>query len=505
MQAVVSLSTLHNTAFQDEGLYLYAGRQIIHHWLGGPVPLDHYAFYFSGYPGVYPVIGGFLDMIGGLELARAFSLVCMLGVTSVVYSITRSLFGQAAAVFASATYASVGSVLFLCRLATFDALCLFLIALAVATAFRSVTSRPWSALAVGPILILAILAKYAALLFVPPVLALLVLRGALTLSWRRTATRVALTLVSLLTSAIIADHLIDKAAFHAIAGSTTSRATVLREPRVRLFTHVLYMGGAVYVLAALGLVLIFLRSRRLVLIALTLFGASWLAPTYHIYKQEAISLDKHIAFAMFFAAPMAGYALAWLSGLESRTKADLYRGYWAAGVAVVLAVFALGLRQSQTLYDWANTSNLSVALHSMVRDGSGRILAEDIEVARYDGRNITEQWQWNGLMFFYYVNAEHHALLGDPAVAQAIRDRYFAFVELSFNYYPAEAEFAAAQMTATRNYDLVAVVPFRNSFGRGHFFLFRISLVAGHGTFTNVAQVRTKRWFKTCRTGVCVP
>jgi hypothetical protein len=208
---------------------------------------------------------------------------------------------------------------------------------------------------------------------------------------------------------------------------------------------------------------------------------------------------------MFFAAPMAGYALAWLSGLVPRERCDSHRGYWVAGIAVVLAILALGLRQSENLYDWANTTNLSFALHTQLRNGGGRILAEDIEVSRYDARDITQQWQWNGLLYFYYVNSSHHALLGDPAVAQAIKDRYFAFVELSFNYYPAYADFAAQQMAVTRNYDLVAVVPFKNSFGRGHFFLFRISLMPGHGTFTSVLQAKTHRWFKTCLSGVCQP
>ena len=51
MQAIIPVATLHNTAFQDEALYLYAGRQLVcYYWMGGPVPLDHYAFYFSGYP-----------------------------------------------------------------------------------------------------------------------------------------------------------------------------------------------------------------------------------------------------------------------------------------------------------------------------------------------------------------------------------------------------------------------------------------------------------------------
>ena len=81
LQATASVATLHNTAFQDEALYLYGGRQIIHHWNGGPVPLENYAKEFSGYPYFYPVIGASLQLIGGLELARSFSLACMLGVT----------------------------------------------------------------------------------------------------------------------------------------------------------------------------------------------------------------------------------------------------------------------------------------------------------------------------------------------------------------------------------------------------------------------------------------
>ena len=172
MQAVVSLAMLHNTAFQDEALYLYAGRQIIHHWNGGPVP-PNYAFYLSGYPYIYPVIGGFLDMAGGLELARAFSLACMLGVTAIVYLVTRKLFHQQAAIFAAAAYASTGVVLFLSRLATYDAMCLFLIALATAISVHGgMSRRPWQVLAIGPVLVLAILAKYAALLFVLPVFGL---------------------------------------------------------------------------------------------------------------------------------------------------------------------------------------------------------------------------------------------------------------------------------------------------------------------------------------------
>src|SRR6266699_6408147 len=202
VQAIISVATLHNTAFQDEGLYLYAVRQLFrYYWMGGPVPLDHYAFYFSGYPGVYPLLGGALDMIGGLELARSFSLLCMMGINIIIYFSTQKFFQRPAAVFASATYASLGTVLFVGRLATFDALCLFLIALATGVALQVSTSRhAWLALMMGPLLVLSILAKYAAMLFTFPVLGLLVFCSIAYLGWWRMLLRLGIAIVSLVIS-----------------------------------------------------------------------------------------------------------------------------------------------------------------------------------------------------------------------------------------------------------------------------------------------------------------
>jgi 4-amino-4-deoxy-L-arabinose transferase-like glycosyltransferase len=496
VQLVVSLLTLHNTAFQDEGLYLYAGRQIVQHWMGGPAPLDHYAFYFSGYPHVYPVIGGFLDLTGGLALARSFSLACMLGVTALVYVVTEKLFERPAAVFAAAAYASTGVVLFLGRLATYDAMCLFLVALAAAIAVHAGASkRPWSALAIGPVLVLAILTKYAALLFVLPVLGLLACGSVALLSWRSAVVRLALALMTFAVCLAVAHQVVDKAAFHAIAGSTTSRAVGLKAPPLTLLTHVLQMGGVGYGFAFAGLILRILHRQRLSVLAAVLFAGSLLAPAYHIYKHEPISLDKHIAFGLFFAMPLTGYALAWLSGYVRRPLLSSHRGYWLAGAAVVTVVLALGLRQSHALYsNWADTSALSYALHTQVRPSSGRIFVEDIEVARYDLRDTTKEWQWNSLYYPYYIDAAHHHWFGDPALIHAVKDRYYDLIELSFNYFPGQAYFLAQQLAVTKNYDLIGVIPFVNSYGRGHYYLWRSALAAGHGDFTSVAQLKTNVW-----------
>jgi 4-amino-4-deoxy-L-arabinose transferase-like glycosyltransferase len=492
-QAIVSLATLHNTAFQDEGLYIYAGQQIVRYWMGGPAPLENYAFYFSGYPWVYPVIGGVLDKIGGLELARAFSLFCMMGVNVIVYFCTKKFFQRSAAIFASAAYASLGTVLYIGRLATFDAMCLFLIALGAALAIKVSTSRhAWLALLIGPVLVLSILAKYAAMLFSLPVLGILVFASLAYLGWWRMILRLVLALISLAGSLATAYHFMDKSAFHAISGTTTNRVAEITKSRLELFLHVLQMGGLVWAAALVGLVLVFRIDKRFRLIALLLFGSSWLVPAYHIYEQEAVSIDKHMAFSLFFAAPLAGYALAWISGYRPRSFsfARVKGRHWLAGLSVILLIFMLGTQQSQTIYaQWANTGGLSRGLHTQIRDGSGRLLVEDIEVARYDAKDITEPWQWNGVNYFYYAPPGAQPLLGDPALTQAIKDRYFAIIELSFNYYPYEATFIAKQMIATRNYDLIATIPFQNSFGTGHFYLWRSAAVPGHGNFTNLSQV----------------
>jgi hypothetical protein len=435
-------------------------------------------------------------MLGGLELARGFSLACMLGVTAIVYLVTRRLFGKPAALFASAAYACTGVVLFLGRLATFDALCLFLLALATAFAVHAgMAPRVWASLAIGPVLVLAIVAKYAGLLFVLPVFAVLTCLSVAYLGWRRALDRLGLALASFAASLCVAYRTVDKAAFHAISSTTTNRVVGFKAPRGGLLIHVLQMSGLVYLVALVGLLLALRLQQRFRLLAVVLFGSSWLAPAYHIYIQESVSLDKHITYGLFFAAPLTGYALACLAGYGRRSVIRPHRGRLLAGAAVVLVTFTLGLRQSHTLYaGWANTSQLSSALHTQLHDGTGRILAEDIEVARFDAMDITEPWQWNNFYYLNYVNAAHQPLFGNPALVQAIKAGYYGWVELSFSAMPSEAYFAASQMAATRNYDLIAVILFQNSYGRGHFYLWRLARVPGHGNFTSMTQLETKDW-----------
>ena len=70
-----------DTAFQDEGTYLWAGHLEWAHVLHG-MPLPPFASYFSGAPVIYPPLGALADSVGGLAGARLLSLVFMLASTA---------------------------------------------------------------------------------------------------------------------------------------------------------------------------------------------------------------------------------------------------------------------------------------------------------------------------------------------------------------------------------------------------------------------------------------
>src|SRR5579864_2841605 len=78
LQVVGGAVLLHNTPFQDEALYSYAGTQLLGSLFGGPALPAYFSAQFSGYPYVYPPLAAVLLHIGGIEAVRWFSTVCML-------------------------------------------------------------------------------------------------------------------------------------------------------------------------------------------------------------------------------------------------------------------------------------------------------------------------------------------------------------------------------------------------------------------------------------------
>lgn len=468
-QALLSEILLRNTAFQDEALYLFAGRQIVNSWIGQPYFPVTWAYFLSGYAYFYPVIGGGLAMLGGVELARMFSLLCMMGTTVCVYYVTKHFFDHTSAILAAALFAFQGPVMFIGRLATYDALCLVLIALAAVLALHvSRARRPWAILGIGPLLVLAVLAKFAGLLFVAIPLAMLVWCSLERQGWRKMLARLGLALCSLAVTSIVAYVTLDKGALHAVSASTTSRDVVVKTEPLFLMQFIVTLGGVAFALGFLGLVL---GGRRRLIVGLLLFGSSLLVPAYHIYEGELISLHKHLAFSMFFVMPLAGYAVARIAGYQHNLS---FGRYWLAGLAICLITFSLGVEQAQNLYGgWAPSTSVTDALRTQVRLGSGRYLAEDFDVCRYYLQDVTVLWQWSSLDFFDYTDKEGHYHVGEDAYRAAIHEGYFAIVELSYGYNAALAVFIGQELTASGKYQLIAKIPNSNSYGKGFFWIWR--------------------------------
>ena len=111
----------------------------------GPVAAPHadsgFSAYFSGSPVIYPPLGALADSAGGLAAARILSLCFMLAATSLLWATTGRLYGQRAALLAAGLFATLAGTQFLGAFATFDAMALFLLALAAWLGVRSADCR----------------------------------------------------------------------------------------------------------------------------------------------------------------------------------------------------------------------------------------------------------------------------------------------------------------------------------------------------------------------------
>src|SRR5690348_3747312 len=211
VQAGLSLRLLKaDTASQTEALYVRAGHLEWANWLHG-TPIPPFPKYFSGAPVIYPPIGAVADSVGGLAGARVLSLAFMLGATILLWSTTGRLFGRRASFFASALFALLGTTLHLAAFATYDAMSVFLVALAAWCVIRPGARGPATGWMLGgaAVLALANVATYTTLLSDPLIAALALLTSPWTsrglLAARRAGTVLAGT-AALLGLGVAADH-----------------------------------------------------------------------------------------------------------------------------------------------------------------------------------------------------------------------------------------------------------------------------------------------------------
>ena len=470
LQEILSLR-LHNTAFEDEALYLYAGRAELEHLLHGVALPQAYATYFSGAPVLYPVAAAAINMVGGLALARMLSLAEMLLTTTLLYSITRRLFNEQAALLAAGVFAVSESVIFLGNFATYDATCLFLLAfgawIVVMTADRR---RPLFLLA-APVVALAVAVKYAGALFVPTIGVLAALAAWPALG-RRALLRPVLFWAGV--GALLYGGLrLGGPAYHAALSSTTTSRAQGNTPVSTLLRETVEWGGVVIGLAIIGTIAYTRRARaepgegiapasgrlRRLALGAVLTGTAFLAPAYQAHLHTDVSFLKHIGFGLFFAAPMAGVGLARILG-------DHFRRPQIA-IAVWCTALALGMIQSQTLYHvWPNSSPF-VSTFARYLKPHAMYLVEVPEVPIYylEGRSDAQPGQFLSTFYISYTDKKGQTFYGVPGFQAAIKDGYFQVVAYNGTVTPGIDGVIAQELKTSGKYYLAAQIDLTDVYG----------------------------------------
>ncbi len=486
---------LHNTAFEDESLYIYSGHMELQHLLHGTALQGQYASYFSGSPLLYPVAAGFLNGIGGLTAVRMFSLAEMLSITALLYSLTRRLFNERIALCAAALFSVCESAIFLGNFATYDATCLFLLASAAWIVVRTAGLRWPVFLLAAPVAALAVGVKYAGLLFVPTIAVLPAVVG-----WPLRGRRVLLYPPAFLAAvgALLygALKLGGKAYMTAISSTTTNRVQGVT-PVATLLRETAEWGGVIFVLALIGTAAYVHRARtepeeliapaggrfQRLCLGVLLSGTALLAPAYQMHLHTDISFQKHIGFGLFFAAPIAGLGLARILGDHLR-RPHISVGIWSLALV-------LGLIQSGRLYQvWPNSTQF-VRTFSQYLQPHARYLVEVPEVPIYYllGRADAQPRQFTSTFYINYVNRKGVLLSGTVGFTAAVDAGYFHVVAYD-NEVTAAADAVLAQaLSASKDYYLAAEVHITDVFGPGDYFIW----VKGHrpepsGVFAHASQ-----------------
>jgi hypothetical protein len=405
--AVVLLSLLamrlRNAVFIDEALYINAGQDYLNGWLrGSPVP--NHAAGFSGAPVVYPVIAATLDAIGGLWLVRAFSLLLIVITTVCVTGLGQYLFGYRAGVLAGASFALTGPVIFVGALATFDALAMCLLAIALWLGVTRGTMR--SAVAAGLLLTAAATVKYTAAVFAPPILVAILVAARRPVA--RAVTAGATLVVSLGTLYLL---FVDANVQQGISFTTTGREALSPTSTSFLLVSLLIDIGPILLVALGGLAVQFVhRDRRL--LALTLLGAAMLLPAAQLHLGEAVSFSKHTAYSAMFLAPLAGAGLQWLS---RRTYA------FGPVIALLLVVMMFGgLRSGAMHREWVDVTPVV----DIIADDAtpGLYISSSTDAMKYYTRRAELDVAWQTTFALYSF--------GPDVIREAVADGRYQMVIL---------------------------------------------------------------------------
>ena len=383
-----------NTAYLDEADFLWIGRLELAHWLHGASWPSASAYRFlSGSPSIYPPIGAVADSLGGLAGARMLSLFFMLGATVLLCLTASRLIGRTGALIATALWALSEPAMRL-TFATADPLSIFLTALAawliVQAGFRR--HRGELILAAALTLSLANATAYWGLIAVPVVIAFAAL------AWLRVMRpQQSLSCAAWLTAAWALCFALVMTASHSWPGlfsalSASSAAGYQSVPSA--MGEVWGYAGLTIGLAVIG-ALVVLKSERSgnFVLAAGLCFAVYLIINLHY--QTTWTIDKNLAYGIWFAVIAAGYAagklIRWAPGSRPQLAA-------LCCAAALVYPAATGWESAwQRYHSWPDAKAFISALRPIEARTSGHIFlpGHEANLAEYYTRDVSDWTRWD--------------------------------------------------------------------------------------------------------------
>jgi glycosyltransferase involved in cell wall biosynthesis/putative flippase GtrA len=430
VQAALSLTLVwSNTAYTDEAAYLWAGRLELAHWMHGTSWPSVYAYRnFPGSPVLYPPLGALANSIGGLAGARILSLLFMLMATVLLYLTASRLIGRTGALFAAALWALSEPALRL-TFATIDPLSVLLTALSawliVQAGYRHRRGEFIAAAAVA--LALANMSAYSGIVIDPVVIAFAFLTWRTRMPRQQSLSSTAwlagawLVAFGLLMTASRSWPGLSATVFVSDPAGYQSASSALSE----IWTYSALVIG----LALIG-TLATLRTEKRKHVALLggLSFAAFMAMQFH--DQTPSTIDKHLAYGIWFAAIVAGYAcsrfIRWLPGARKPLAA------LCCTAAFLYPAVVSWQAAWQRYHSWPNSSQFIGYFKLSAAHSQGFLYAPPTEanIAEYYTPQGNEWSRWNETLSLNPPIASNH-LRG--YYADKLKDGHYAVIALFYS------------------------------------------------------------------------
>ena len=429
MQAALSLTLVwSNTAFADEAYYLWAGQLEIAHWLhGASVPQTMLNGNLSGSPLIYPPIGALADSVGGLAAARILSLIFMLGSTILLYFTASQLFGRTAAVAASALWAVTEPVIRL-AFATYDPLSVLLTALSAWLVLQAGHRRYRAALVAtaAATLALANATAYSGVVIDPVVITFAFL---LWLPLMRLRQAVYCTTLLIGGWAVLFFLLMAiSRSWSGIVFTVLNRHIADYQSIILISSDVWKYSGLLIAIATVGAIAAIAGEgwRRALLVVL-LACATFVVPVAQVHSTTAVSMDKHLAYGLWFGAMAAGYGFSGLTRMLFISRPSLIA--LCCVVAFIYPAVSGWENAWYTYHSWPNATSFIDAFRPIAARSRGPFF---VPAAQGHGDHISEYYVPQGQNWSRWNNP---GLELDPAnVPQDSLNSYYARQLRTYDY-----------------------------------------------------------------------